>query len=98
MPLCEKCRKFYPPQFCNQMEENEFLCEWCHRDIESILVTRSDGSQYKYTKEECAKDYDIFIKKLKESKDIKKIVKGERQVAKKGNKDMAIKSSKVKSR
>jgi len=74
MPLCQKCRKFFPPQFCNEVDTNEYLCEWCLRDIDSITVKRDGGQEYKYTREQCAKEYEQFIKQLKETEDVKKLL------------------------
>lgn len=80
MPLCEKCRNFFPPEFSTLVEnnkdsENDYLCSWCKIDKDFISVTPKDKPSYTYTRDECIKDYKIFMKKLKENRNVKEIIK-----------------------
>lgn len=71
MPQCKRCEKYFPPQFLVQMltmpDDPEALqCIYCSENITEITLDKGR----KYTKEQCIKDYEIFLKKLKEKKNI----------------------------
>ena len=82
MPLCAKCKKFMPPEFCEPAEDYDFLCLFCLRDTDVIWY--GEGQQKKATREEIARDYQMFTKELKDklldpfrgAKEKKKLVKG----------------------
>jgi hypothetical protein len=82
MPLCAKCRKFMPPEFCEPAEESDFLCLFCIRDVNEIWY--GEGKQKKATREEIEKEYQIFTRELREKlldpfagdKEKRKLVKG----------------------
>lgn len=83
MPLCAKCKKFMPPEFCEPAEDYDFLCLFCIRDVNEIWY--GEGRQQKATRDEIAMEYAIFTKQLKDKlldpfagdKEKRKLVKGE---------------------
>ena len=71
MPKCVKCEKILPPQFCIQLEDHPndpkaLECIFCKKKVDSIDLRSGE----KYTKEKCIKEYEIFLKKLVEKRDI----------------------------
>jgi hypothetical protein len=52
MPLCEKCRKFYPPGFVERRPEGK-LCIFCEKGVEEI--------RYGENNELVAKRVDIIL-------------------------------------
>jgi DNA-directed RNA polymerase subunit N (RpoN/RPB10) len=72
MPKCVKCDKVLPPDLMVDVGEpvNGIIpmrCIFCDQNI-----TKFHGN----TKEEYIKDYEIFLKKLKESKNIADMIGG----------------------
>ncbi len=81
MPQCKKCEKYLPPQFLVQMltmpdDQEALQCIYCDQNINEITIKKDTGI-VKYTKKQCIKDYEIFIKKLKENKKISDILANE---------------------
>lgn len=71
MPKCVKCEKMLPPQFCKQLEDHlddpkALECIYCKKKVDSIDLRTGE----KYTKEKCIKEYEIFLKKLAEKRNI----------------------------
>ena len=71
MPRCVKCGKVLPPDLMVDVDKSgldgiiPMRCIFCEQNI-----TEFGGS----TKEQHIKDYDIFLKKLKESKNIADLI------------------------
>jgi len=63
MPKCDKCQSLLPPDFLFDITEEGGKECWFCRTGKSKLSTKPGEN---YTKEQCIKDYDIFLKKLKE--------------------------------
>lgn len=87
-PLCAKCREFVPPEFSTLVEnskdsENDYLCHWCKIDKDYITVTPEGKPAYRYTRNECVKDWKIFMKKLIEKRNVKNILNKVKQKEKK---------------
>lgn len=80
MPLCVKCRKFFPPDVIFVIDEkmNEYECVWCKRGVKEIQYTEKDGSVRKYTREDCVRDYKVLLGKLAEKKNVKSILEAEK--------------------
>ena len=78
MPKCQKCDSMVPPQFTFHMighenDPNALECSFCRKGVD--VIERNDGT--KYTKKECIKDYEIFLKKLAEKQNIaEQLIKG----------------------
>lgn len=86
MPKCIKCDKMFPPQFVNSIDEinDVFRCIFCEQNITEIEIESGKDLEGKplpqnmYKKEQVVKDYEIFLKKLKEHTNIAKLLtKGE---------------------
>jgi len=69
MAICEKCKEFYPPDFMEDGLPGDKICIFCKRDVTEIT-----GRGKTITKKEVVKDYKIFIKKLKETRNVKDIL------------------------
>jgi len=67
MPKCDKCFSVMPPDFLTDISEKGGKECWFCKTGKNEIINKIGG---KYTKEECIKDYDIFLKKLKEKKKI----------------------------
>lgn len=63
-----------PPNFCVEIKGTDakkcFFCEQGKNELELII----DGKSKKYTKDECIKEYNEFLNKLKQSKGVAKIL------------------------
>jgi len=79
MPVCVKCREMFPPDFVSELDDNDMQCEWCKQGKKSLKYTEKDGSTRNYTKEDCVKDYKIFLGMLKDTKDVKKVFEKEKE-------------------
>ena len=60
MPLCYKCKDFFPPELCFNLEPTgaDKECIFCH--VGQNYITLSDDSgevTRKYTRKECIRDY-----------------------------------------
>lgn len=77
MPKCVKCDKMIPPQFLVQLPDHDepdaLQCIFCKLDKDSIKL-RTGGT---YTKAECIKEYEIFLKKLAEKRNIARALQKE---------------------
>lgn len=67
MGLCVKCKKFLPPQLMEDVEGGK-LCLFCKSDKDELQL--SNGRLAK--KEDVIKEYDVFMKMVKEKNDILK--------------------------
>ncbi len=82
MPKCKKCDKIFPSQFLVQIESmlkdpEALKCVYCDQNINTI-ITKVGGNIANYTKEQCIKDYTIFLKKLAEQKNISEVLSNTR--------------------
>ena len=71
MPKCQKCQAMVPPQFTfhiigHENDPKALECSFCRKGVD--FIERSDGT--KYTKNQCIKDYEMFLKKLAEKHNI----------------------------
>lgn len=72
MPLCQKCKKFLPPGLVHTEHPksgeplNGSICLFCIDNIKS-LKTRDDRI---VTKNEIEREYDIFLKQIKENNEL----------------------------
>jgi len=68
MPKCAKCGYILPPQFMTKMNEKDHLCQFCVED--KLVLTYPDGK--KATRSDIAKEYELFLKMVKEKNNILK--------------------------
>jgi len=68
MPMCNKCMGVFPPNFTNKLGEKEYLCVFCQKGTDEI----SYGDRKKATRKEIIKDYDIYLKMVKEKNELLK--------------------------
>jgi hypothetical protein len=68
MPMCNKCLGMFPPNFTDKLGEKEYLCVFCQRSVDEIRY----GDNKKATRKEIIKDYDIYLKMVKEKSEILK--------------------------
>jgi len=67
MPKCQKCYKFYPPQFTVLIKGTEdHQCIFCRDNVDYIMYDDENGDRIKYTKKECEEDYKKYIKMVRE--------------------------------
>jgi hypothetical protein len=87
MPKCVKCSGVFPPEFSTLLpaeklsDEQPHMCLFCELEVKEITIEKGEGKTEKYTREQCIKDYDVFLKQIKEKKNIAQLlVKGENNV------------------
>ncbi len=68
MPRCNKCNVFLPPGFVGEVVK---VCVFCEREIKEITFV-SEGKQNTVTKKELEKEYDYFLKKVRDKNEILK--------------------------
>lgn len=69
MSQCANCNEFFPPDFLEDADDGDKLCIFCKRDVSEIT-----GGGTTVTKKEIVRDYKIFVKKLKETRNVKDIL------------------------
>jgi len=79
MPLCIRCRDFFPPDFMLSLQDGNEECVYCNKGVKHLQYTEKDGSVRNYTREECIRDYKILIGELKDTRDVKKILEKEKE-------------------
>ena len=79
MPKCTVCNKLFHPDWVISVDEGVFKCLFCQTDKKELTVEdkKTNKPLYTVTKEQAIKDYDVYIKKLMEKDNIKRLVKGE---------------------
>ena len=73
MGKCVKCYDMFPPQFMHELDgvsEEVSQCVFCKQGKDYVMIRKDDGSEEKYTKKECKRDYVMLLKKLKETPNI----------------------------
>jgi hypothetical protein len=87
MPKCIHCNEFFPPNYTeivpnsrpDPLNNNQYpqKCVFCSRGIDKVeRETQPDSGKYViYTKEQCLRDYKEFLSKLKDSQNVKDILK-----------------------
>lgn len=68
MGQCVKCRSMLPPQLLTDVSPTEKICLFC--EVDKNEITYGQGKTAK--KEEVIKEYDIFLKMVKEKNQILK--------------------------
>ena len=83
MPKCVKCLGVFPPEFSSLIPVTDLKgdqphrCLFCEMDIKAITVEKGNGRE-QYTREQCIKDYDVFLKKVKEKRSVSLLLKGQK--------------------
>ena len=94
MGKCVQCDEFFAPHFMVDVElkEGELVkeipqkCAYCHLDKTVVtMVNDETGLEEKISKEEAAKRYKIFMKKLLETKDIQAVLDKAKEQSSFGN-------------
>lgn len=71
MPKCQKCYGMFPPQFTVLIEDTEdHQCIFCKDNVKFIKYETDDGVRKKYTKKECIRDYEKFLRMVKEKNNV----------------------------
>ena len=75
MPKCQVCYKIIPPNFMVEIEgTNTKKCIFCEQGKKEVKYTDENGIPKTYTKDQCMKEYNELLNKLKHSKGISKIL------------------------
>jgi len=75
MPKCQICYKLLPPNFMIEIEGSKDAKKCIFCDQGKNEVEYKEGlTVKKYTKEQCIKEYNEFLNKLKHSKGVSKIL------------------------
>lgn len=85
MPKCVKCNEFFSPNYTDIIEGSERdskgeypqQCVFCKMELTEVEreTEHNSGEFVKYTKEQCIKDYKIFMQKFAKSKNVKEILR-----------------------
>jgi hypothetical protein len=73
MGKCVRCFSLFPPQYMRELEGvavDVTQCVFCQHGKDYVMIMKEDGSEEKYTKKQCIKDYKMFLKQLKETPNI----------------------------
>lgn len=70
MPKCDRCWAVMAPDFLFERKDGGKECIFCRIGKNEIQLKQGK----KYTKEECIKDYELFLKKIKEVPDLAKFL------------------------
>jgi len=78
MGKCVQCEGFFPPHFMIDMEKIENppqKCAYCYLDKSEVTMVNDDtGKEEKVSKKEAQKKYQIFLKRLYESKNVQEVI------------------------
>lgn len=83
MPVCVRCKHVFPPNYVEIIENTEKVdgdypkeCVFCKLGIEKVEreTSPNSGKYIEYTKTQCTEDYKRFLRKLKESQNVKAII------------------------
>lgn len=76
MPLCDKCKKFLPPQFVKKVEGGRYLCIFCEKGINKMEYSPLKSKVA--TKDSIVEEYKRFLRTIRQDSNVlKKTVKGE---------------------
>lgn len=78
MPKCQKCFDYLPPDYFIEREDGGKICMFCETDKDKLTLEKDNHIKY-INKKELKEEYRIFLKKLLESENVKKFVKGEEE-------------------
>lgn len=79
MPMCNNCMGMFPPNFAEKLGEKEYLCVFCKRGKDEIRY--GEGNRKIATRKEIIKDYDLYLKKVKEKNELLKgAMKGKEEI------------------
>jgi len=75
MPKCEQCNMFLPPDFVDEVKQPENpnmagkkICHFCQKGTDVLVGTNNTV----YRKDEVVYDYSVLIKRLADSKELRK--------------------------
>jgi hypothetical protein len=78
MGRCVQCEGFFPPHFMIDMElkkDPPQKCAYCYLDKSEVTMVNDDtGKEEKVSKKEAQKKYQIFLKRLYESKNVQEVI------------------------
>lgn len=84
MPKCERCSEIFPPNYVDIIKDSKPMldgeypkeCIFCKLMISEVEreTENNSGKYVAYTKQQCIDDYKNFLKKIKESKNVKDIL------------------------
>jgi len=84
MPNCERCNNMFPPNYLDVIKDSEPMdnkeypkeCIFCKLNVSEVERETENGSGkfVPYSKQQCLDDYKVFLKKLKDSKNVKDIL------------------------
>ena len=69
IPKCLSCYRMLPPNFLDKGK-----CLFCIRDTKEIDYFDKNNIKKTYLKEDCIKDYELFLKKLSKTHNLSKIL------------------------
>lgn len=72
---CTVCKQFLPPGFTKVTEDNKAAkCIFCERDTLELKYVDENGKEQIASKFEIIKEYDKFIKQMKDNPQIKELI------------------------
>ena len=71
MGLCQKCKQFIEPNIMFDINKDEQICVFCKLGKDTVTVQK-EGKDILYTKKQAVRNYDVFLKQLKDSPSVKK--------------------------
>jgi hypothetical protein len=83
MPECAICKHVFPPNYVEIIEKAEKVngeypkeCVFCKLGIDKVEreTSPNSGEFIEYTKTQCTEDYKKFLRRLKESQNVKAII------------------------
>lgn len=81
MPKCIKCKKFFHPDFCVDVEspfikkeEEVKMCVFCHLNLKEVTAQFPDGDK-KISKQQAINEYKRYIDHLSKNRKIDHLIK-----------------------
>ena len=71
MGLCGRCHKFIEPNLMFDEDDKVQLCVFCKVGKDQVTV-ELEGKDVIYTKKEAVKNYEVYLKVLRDKPEIKK--------------------------
>ena len=78
MPLCAKCKDFFPPDFMVDLDGKVQQCLFCKKETKVLTFTKKNGIIKKYTKQECIDDYKKLTRMIVDKPGMKDKILGKR--------------------